>query len=237
MKKDWKKLSRRELDRMIAIGRAAATLFEKKGYLETSIDNIAAASGFSKGGIFHYFSSKNEILYFVLDNYMNTALAGLEERLKEKEEHFSKIKFIIFHHVELYCLYTSEAKTLLHEANHLIPRHYNFIAAKERKYYKIVESVVSNLFCNGLRKGQLKAITFSLFGMCNWIYSWYNPKGTVSPQELSEIIFGIFSKGIWNDNISNGRKSKNAKKMNITSYDRNAPDPTNRKTLSVKAMR
>jgi hypothetical protein len=39
-------------------------------------------------------------------------------------------------------------------------------------------------------------MTFTLLGMCNWIYHWYKPKGHVSPSELSEIITDIFSKGI-----------------------------------------
>ena len=37
--------------------------------------------------------------------------------------------------------------------------------------------------------------TFLLFGMCNWIYSWYHPRGPVSPEELSAIIYDLFMEG------------------------------------------
>lgn len=105
---------------MQRIGRAAARLFNQKGYLETSLADISSAVGMSKGGIFHYFPTKNEILYFMLSNYMDVVLEGLEEGLKKCDDSLSKIRFIISRHLELYAKNVHEAKRLLHEAN-LLP--------------------------------------------------------------------------------------------------------------------
>jgi hypothetical protein len=77
---------------------------------------------------------------------------------------------------------------------------------KEIKYYEIVASVLSDVWGGHIEKGKLTVITFTLFGMCNWIYSWYNPKGAITPQELSEIIYQIFTKGICGDNILKKKK-------------------------------
>lgn len=46
------------------------------------------------------------------------------------------------------------------------------------------------------RKDIVTALTFTLFGMLNWIYSWYNPKGPLKPAELSNLIFETFTKGV-----------------------------------------
>ena len=62
---------------MAAIAKAAAELFNQQGYIETSIADIAAAAEMSRGGIFHYFPSKNEILYFITSNYMDTHSRGV----------------------------------------------------------------------------------------------------------------------------------------------------------------
>lgn len=56
--------------------------------------------------------------------------------------------------------------------------------------------ILSGFLKNPVPKGQVKTITFMLFGMCNWIYAWYDPKGTVNPDELSEIIWAVFLRGI-----------------------------------------
>ena len=191
-----KQRDQKRWEKAAGIGGTAAKLFNEKGYLETSMDDIAAAAHLSKGGIYHYFFSKNEILYFISTNYMDLLLKDLEQELKKIEESVSKIRFIVSRHIDLYTKYTSEAKTTLHEA-HLLPSEYfRKYAEKERRYYRIVADVLSDFFGGRIPKGQLRVITLTLFGMCNWIYHWYKPRRFVSPLELSEIISDIFCGGV-----------------------------------------
>jgi len=186
--KRWKKTA--------SIVKVAAKLFNEKGYLETSMEDISKTAHLSKGGIYHYFSSKNEILFFISSSYMDLLLKDLEEELKKREDCFSKIQWIISRHIEVYTKYLSEAKTTLHEAHLLPPEYFKKYTQKERKYYRIVADVLSEVFGNRIQKGQLRVITFTLFGMCNWIYHWYKPKRLVSPQELSRIISEIYCRGV-----------------------------------------
>ena len=180
----------------VRICKTAAKLFNKRGYLETSMNDIAAKAKMSKGGVYHYFTSKDQILYFILSNYMDLILADLEQELSQIESNVSKVKFIISRHINLYTKNLSEAKTLLHEANCLPKNKFEIIAGKQRKYFQIVSRVVRESFEKPIPKDKLTALTFLLFGMCNWIYSWYDPKGSVTPQELSDLIYDIFLKGM-----------------------------------------
>ena len=198
MEKKWQKMDVKARKKTLRIAKVAARLFNSKGFLETTMNDISAHSNLSKGGIYYYFSSKDEILYFVLWNYMDTVVGTLEEELKMIKDSSSKIRFIISRHIRLYIENKSEAKTLLHEATLLPKRNFQIIADKERKYFEIVSKVVSELFKKSLSQGKLKTITYLLFGMCNWIYSWYDPKGAISSEELSEIIYAIFMKGASN---------------------------------------
>ncbi len=166
--------------------------------METKIDDIATAARMSKGGIYHYFSSKDEILYFILDTYMDTVLKDLESQLQDLRGSAPKIKFIIERHIDLYANYIAQAKTLLHDAHCLSPKHFNAINVKERKYYRIVMDVLSEFFEGSvkMKREELKAMAFLLFGMCNWTYHWYDPKGPIKPKELSRITWMVFLKGI-----------------------------------------
>jgi len=188
----------KKLKRALNIAKAAVRLFNKNGYLETNMDHIAAAAKTSKGGVYHYFSSKDEILHFVLSNYMDLILRDLELELSKIQDNETKIRFIISRHINLYTQNLAEAKTLLHEAHCLHAKYYKSIAAKERKYYRIVANVLSEFLGGraGIDRGHIASLTFLLFGMCNWIYSWYNPKGSISPEALSEMIFAVFLKGV-----------------------------------------
>ena len=189
-------LDKKSRHRAMKIGRAAARLFSRKGYVETTMDGVAAAARISKGGLYHYFPSKAEILYYILTNYMDLVLLDLEQDLSQIAGSEEKIKFIISRHIHLYTRQQNEAKVLLHEAHCLPAKYFEVIAQKERKYFQIVTDVLSEFFCGTLPRGQLTATTFLLFGMCNWIYAWYSPKGTVSPEELSAMCWRLFLTGV-----------------------------------------
>lgn len=191
-----KQFKEKELNKMCAIGRAAAKLFDGKGYLETSLKDISNSAKLSKGGIYHYFSSKHEILYFILDNYMNMLLGGLEEELKKIPNNSSKIQYIMFRHLKLYNRKVPEAKALLIEAHNLPLKYFKDIAEKQKKYAQISINVLSALFKGRMQKDKLKAISYTLFGMCNSIMHWYDPKGPVTLEELSRIVYNIFMKGV-----------------------------------------
>ena len=191
-----KQLTQKELGKMTNIAKAAVKLFDEKGYLETSMDDISTAAKLSKGGIYHYFSSKNEILYFISTNFMALLLKDLEQELGKIEDNLSKIQFIISRHIGFYTKYIAEAKTTLHEGHLLPPAYFKIIGEQEKQYHQIVSRVLSELLGGQVSKDQLKVLTFILFGTCNGIYYWYDPKGSVTPEELSKIMSGILCKGL-----------------------------------------
>ena len=196
MKRKNRLLDGKKSEMIYRIGKAAAMLFHEKGYLETSMDEISNASGLSKGGVYHYFPSKNEILYFILMNHMDLILGNLEEDLKGIEGGFEKLQFVISRHIELFTKNIPESRVLLHEAYFHPGKYQKAIEEKEKKYFCIIEEILSSLLSQHVSKDQLTTITFSLLGMSNWIYSWYNPKGPIKPKELSDIVTCIFLKGI-----------------------------------------
>lgn len=183
----------KKINNILKIG---AELFSKNGYAETSMDDIAAAVKLSKGGLYHYFKSKTELLYHIVDNFMDIVLKDLQEELNKTDNKFERVKRLISRHVELYPKRIAEARTLFHDAHNLPPRLFSKIVAKEREYDRITADVLSDYFGTSLNKDQITAITFILLGMCNSIYSWYNPQSPISPEQLSDIIFNILTEGV-----------------------------------------
>lgn len=206
--KDRKKLLNKRTSNIAKVG---AGFFGTKGFVETSMEDIAASAKLSKGGIYHYFQSKTELLNYVLDSFMDIVLKDLNEDLEKVKNGPEKLKKLISRHVELYTEHMYEAKTLINEAHNLPSKFRREIIVKEREYLRTTFGVVSDyltLLCGvSMEKSQVTAITFSLLGMCNWIYSWYDPRGPITAQELSEIIYQIFTRGICsNDIFRRGKK-------------------------------
>lgn len=186
----------RQSKRIMKIAGVASQLFGTKGYLETSMDDIAAAAKVTKGGVYHYFGSKTEILYFICSTYVDLDLENLEESLKGINQKAEKIKFIIFRHIEHYATHEYAARTLLNEAYCLPFKYFKQVKAREKQYFRIVTRVLSEYLGPRAKKDIVTALAFTLFGMVNWIYSWYDPRKSLKPKELSNLIFEIFTAGV-----------------------------------------
>jgi AcrR family transcriptional regulator len=116
---NFNKAAPKQIKKINFIARVSSQLFATKGYLETSMEDIAAAAKVTKGGIYHYFASKSDVLYFICSTYIELDLENLEKSLRRIETTSEKIKFIIFRHIEHYTTHVFSAKTLLHEASNL----------------------------------------------------------------------------------------------------------------------
>ena len=186
-----------ESEKKLAIATAAAQLFSSRGYMETSMEDIAAQSKMSKSLLYYYFKNKSEILYFVLTTFLNFVLENTREYLQGLDDPGEKLKHIILGHVKTYAEHPYLAKTLLNESNSLPSARLRKIKAQEREYYTVISRNILAYSGDNLDKNRLTAVTFTLLGMCNWIYAWYDPKGPIRPEELSEMIFNIFVGGFW----------------------------------------
>jgi len=191
-----KGFSEKEFQKKCVIGRAAARLFDEKGYLETSLKDISLAAKLSKGGIYHYFSSKHEILYFVLDNYMDLLVQGLDQDVKDIPDAAMKIRHILFRHLKLYNTKVPEAKALLIDSRNLPAHYFKAIASKEKEYAGVLTEALCDYFGGSVPLIRVKAISYTLFGMCNAIMYWYNPEGPIPLEELSQICHDIFMNGV-----------------------------------------
>jgi len=171
----------------------AAEVFSSKGYLTATLADVANAVGISKGGIYHYFSTKEELLFLILLRYMDQTLQELKEKLKSTGDHRARIRLFIHHHIAHYRDNFHQSRLILHEAHHLPAEYFDLVKQKEREYVNLLAENIRGLV-TGYKDQPLKIklVTFSLIGMCNWPYMWFNPKGSVPPEELAEEIYRVF---------------------------------------------
>jgi AcrR family transcriptional regulator len=182
--------------KVLAIAAAAAKFFSAKGYVETSMEDIAAAAKISKGGMYHYFGSKCDILYFISSTFMDFVLHNMQQDLEKVEDPEERLRLIIFTHVKTYSEHMYMAKTILNEAHNLPSPRLKEIKSKEKKYYDAIAGTLSSYIGPTVDKDTLTVLTFSLLAMCNWIFAWYNPKGNISPGRLPQIIFDWFIRSL-----------------------------------------
>ncbi len=178
--------------------RTAARIFAEKGYHSTTMRDISRETQVSLAGLYHYCKSKEELLFLIQDNCFGRVLERLQERLREAAGPVEKLRLVIENHLSFFAANMAEMKVLSHEADSLAGPLHAHVSNKKQQYTQLVRRILSEVQqpqTGGARKVDLTVATYALFGMMNWIYNWYDPRGKLSVSELVENVTRLFFNG------------------------------------------
>lgn len=190
-----KQFTEKEKKKVDGVVRAAAMLFDRNGYIETSLKDISAAAGLSKGGIYHYFSSKHEILFYIFDTYLDDLLGNVKEEVTNISDPEEKIRYLVKRHLRLYSSRVSEGRALLNHARVLPPEQLKQITRKQKEYANILTDILSQMTKKKGDAKKLTAVSYFIFGMYNSIMYWHDPRGPISLEEIGDICFKLLMDG------------------------------------------
>jgi AcrR family transcriptional regulator len=174
----------------------ATHVFCDRGYAAASMRDLSRASGVSLSGLYYYFESKEELLYLIQKHTFTTIVDRLRQRLDEVADPADRIRTFILNHLEYFLANQKAMKVLSHEDDVLKNGFGAEIAAIKREYFRIcVELLDHYKLARGLDFSSRTAV-LSLFGMMNWIYTWYNPRVDGDATGLARKMGDIFLLGI-----------------------------------------
>lgn len=184
--------------RLNEILKIASGVFAEKGYHKASIRDISRESGISLAGLYYYFTTKEELLFLISQYSFESVLESLEKELQKKSSGREKLAFLIRNHISFFVKNLDAMKVLSHESDSLTGDFAQTINELKKRYIKIVEEILNQL--RGTGNGQddpatVRVEALALFGMMNWIYTWYNPKKDTL-DSVSAAITRIFFDGV-----------------------------------------
>jgi len=182
--------------------RASARLFQQQGYDGTSMNDVAAALKLSKGGLYHHFQSKDEILFDLMSHAMDITEEKVLKPVKAIADPEERLRTLIRLHIGVVLSERDrEITVMLHENHPLSPALRKRINARKKDYIHFVENLIAEVqtklqSARGL-KGTVtpRAAAFALLGMINWIYQWYRPEGSLQQENLAQQYTEIFFQG------------------------------------------
>ncbi|ASN07376.1 TetR family transcriptional regulator [Virgibacillus necropolis] len=164
-------------------------LFEKQGFHGVTVNQIVKDVGTSKGGFYHHFTSKDELLFVIHDTFITYVLEKAIIANKTYDSPTKKLQAIIKDFVKVFDLYKPHISVFYQETIYLKP-HYETLIKKKRDQFKqlitkaICEGKDANEFRNDL---PVEITTMAILGMVNWTYKWYKQDGTKSIEEIGDI--------------------------------------------------
>lgn len=174
----------------------ATDVFCDKGYEGASMRDLSRASGMSLAGLYHYFGSKERLLYLIQKHTFSTIVEELKERLADVADPEERIRIFIQNHLEYFVTNQSGLKVLAHEDEALKNGFNSEIAAIKREYYRICVRLMDDLKRERKLDFNSRTAVMSLFGMINWIYTWYNPRQDGTAKDLAQQMSAIILSGV-----------------------------------------
>lgn len=177
---------------------AATRVIARVGYGKASMRMVAKAAGVSLAGMYHYFDSKERMLFLIQFRTFNSLLNNLQEKLHGVTDPLEQLERMVRAHLEYFAANMAALKVCSHELDSLTGDAYEETRRIRHDYYQLTRSIVDRLLDQHAPDDPLDrhVATMSLFGTLNWLYRWYDPKKDRSPAALANHIVEQFLYGV-----------------------------------------
>ena len=165
---------------------AAVDLFAKQGYDGTSVAQVIAKAGVAKGGFYHHFASKEELLYEVYGDLIGEQLRRMDAILARREPPAATLRALVVDLVETTAASARPALVFWRELSRLGDERTAEYRKARRRYHDAVRRLVRDGQAAGTFAPVASAdtVTFTIFGFVNELPLWFRPNGRKRPTQL-----------------------------------------------------
>ncbi len=180
------------------IAEKAAELFDARGYHSTSMEEIAESAGLAKPSLYHYFKSKDEILFEIHNEMIELILDRHEARLAAGIESYGReLHGLMVDLIELMETHPGHLRIFFEHYRELPARYKETIRARRERFRGYVSSAIEG----GIEAGEFADVdvemtTLAILGMCNWTYQWLRPNQDRTAAEVADSFWGFAMRGM-----------------------------------------
>jgi len=181
-------------ERRVEILDTAAALFAARGFEATSMSSIAGALGVSKALVYHYFESKEELLFEMLLSHCRLLIETANRAVASGNAE-EKLKELIASLMQLYMSSRDKHVVLMNCLKALSLEQQAEIKGEEKKIVAIIKGLVGQIKKDS-SSGEVSATAMYLMGSINWTYTWFKEGGAISAQDYAELAARLFLEGL-----------------------------------------
>ncbi len=175
----------------------ATRLFRERGFHATSMQDLGEALAMNRGSLYHYISSKDDLLWAIL----NRALDLLEERvtpaLRGPGTPTQRLANGIHAHLGVAADHAHELSLIQIELRSLAPqRRAELIARRDAYEAKWREVIAEGIAAGELRELDVRLAGIGILSACNWFTQWYRPDGPLSHDQIADAFADLFLGGL-----------------------------------------
>jgi len=178
----------------------AAQCFARQSFPAASMNDIAAACGTSKARLYHYYESKEAILFDLLDRYTQRLLALIGEaearaqrkNLSEREALNELVRAFLTEYENS----ATRHQALVSDTKFLGQTQRELIVNRQRDVVAAFTRFLRRAYPQRVTAANQTALTMMLFGMINWTFTWLRPGGPMSYAAFADEVVTVLEGGL-----------------------------------------
>lgn len=182
----------------------AAHLFAKEGYEATTVREIGNAVGMLSGSLYHYFKSKEELLFEILISSHDAMTALLDEHRLREGSPLERLRAFLEAHVMLSSGRLDYAAVFHTEFRNLTGERRDIIVQKRREYAAYLSQLIADARSDGLIRLEAvpeHAVSSFVLASLNTLHQWYKPNGPLTREQLAPLIASLIVNGLASDKV------------------------------------
>lgn len=180
-----------------AILKTATQLFAQHGFDRASIAAVAAECGISKALLYHYYDSKEALLFDIIRSHLEDLVQALSEVDDPSLPGERRLRLMVGQLLESYRDADDEHRVQINAMGTLPPELAEELRGLERQlvghFANVLKAVNPAL---EQERRLLKPVTMSFFGMLNWVYLWFRPEGAMSRSDYADLATTLILQGV-----------------------------------------
>jgi AcrR family transcriptional regulator len=177
---------------------AATAVFSERGYRAASMNDIAAKMGMGKASLYHYVASKEDVLIELYEDVLRENVIAARRIAGSERTALEALAELIADRVAYTCRNRELLRIFFEEEAELPARQQSRLISVRHEYVQTLLDMVAR----GEAAGEFSLPTTpqifvnTVLGAANWVYKWYQPQGSLSPEELGSQIATILLAGL-----------------------------------------
>jgi AcrR family transcriptional regulator len=181
-------------DRILA---RAVEAFARTGYAAASMSMLAAACKVSKATLYHYYPSKQALLFEALDRYTKRLVALLDTAAAQaditpRERLRTTLRALMTEYRDSHAYHAA----LLHDLRFLAPEQAEQVRAQQRAVVAALGELIERAAPGSTVSAERSVITMALLGMINFTFAWLKPDGPVSHERFADLAARLWLDGL-----------------------------------------
>ena len=190
-------LSRPVESRRVEICRTAAQIFRDRGYDATSVSDIARALGITKAGLYHYFESKEALLFEITSYGLDRVRDEVILPARAVRDPEARLRQMVTRHARIATQGRGAIAQIVDEVRALPPPARKRVEERMRAYVDLVRETLVELRSAGrLRDVDPTVATFSVIGTILWLPRWFRQNGRLSQEQVANQIADVVLGGV-----------------------------------------